>query len=269
MEARCPATGLMLPLAPSWIISEKYKVCAVLRRNDARQEYDIEIVTGADKEKFARAKKVTVENGRVVCPETDETFSITSIRGDRRVGGETVYGLRLWENDDLVPRPDDVFQERLYCVRWVETYWEENRQGELVEKTRRHYCSVDDDDLRREDRALALLKERFSEWQEKGFIPSRAIEHGYNTDQPIRERGWTHWHHLFNPRQLLMHGLVAETNSKYSKLKHQLSAGCLGIGRCADWNSKLCRWDKSPANEKIAQTFSNSLECGRNKENTP
>ena len=21
---------------------------------------------------------------------------------------------------------------------------------------------------------------------------------GYNTDQPIRERGWTHWHHLFN-----------------------------------------------------------------------
>jgi putative DNA methylase len=32
VEAICPATGLMLPLAPSWVISEKYKVCAVLNR---------------------------------------------------------------------------------------------------------------------------------------------------------------------------------------------------------------------------------------------
>ena len=32
------------------------------------------------------------------------------------------------------------------------------------------------------------------------------IEPGYNTDQPIRERGWTHWHHLLNPRQLLSLG---------------------------------------------------------------
>ncbi len=38
--------------------------------------------------------------------------------GDRRGGGEGQYGLRQWENDDLVPRPDDIFQERLYCVRW-------------------------------------------------------------------------------------------------------------------------------------------------------
>ena len=57
VEARCPASGLMLPLAPSWIISEKYRVCAVLKRNDARQGYDIEIVTNADKETFDKAKK--------------------------------------------------------------------------------------------------------------------------------------------------------------------------------------------------------------------
>jgi len=56
VEARCPATGLMLPLAPSWIISEKYKVCAVLRRNDARQRYDIEIVTGVDNETWLMSR---------------------------------------------------------------------------------------------------------------------------------------------------------------------------------------------------------------------
>jgi adenine-specific DNA methylase len=256
VEARCPATGLMLPLAPSWIISEKYRVCAVLRRNDARQGYDIEIVTGADKETFARAKKGTVQNGRMVCPETGETFSITSIRGDRRVDGETVYGLRLWENDDLVPRPDDVFQERLYCVRWVETYREENRQGKLVEKTRRHYCSVGDDDMRREDTVLALLKERFSEWQEKGFIPSRAIERGgVKTEEPIRTRGWTHWHHLFNPRQLLTNGLLFSVSPK-KNLNMQVTS-FLAIAKVADWNSKLCAWMQHATNQKGNQTFAN------------
>jgi putative DNA methylase len=232
VEARCPATGLMLPLAPSWIISEKYGVCAVLKRKDARQGYDIEIVTGADKETFARANTGTVQNGRMVCPETGETFSIASIRGDRRANGETAYGLRLWENDDLVPRPEDVFQERLYCVRWVET---------VGNKTRRHYCSADEDDMRREEKVLELLRERFSEWQAKGFIPSRAIERGYNTDQPIRERGWTHWHHLFNPRQLLVHGFLAKYGYRYDCTETKVGISLL-IGRFSDWNSKLCVW---------------------------
>ena len=43
---------------------------------------------------------------------------MAAIRGDRRDDGGRGYGLRLWEDDDLVPRADDVFQERLYCVRW-------------------------------------------------------------------------------------------------------------------------------------------------------
>jgi len=261
VEARCPATGLMLPLAPSWIISEKYRVCAVLKRNDARQGYDIEIVTRADNETFAKAKKGTVQNGRMVCPETGETFSITSIRGDRKVGGKSLYGLRLWENEDLVPRADDVFQEQIYCVRWVETYWEKNDRGEFVKKTRHHYCSADEDDLRREDKVLALLKDRFSEWQEKGFIPSREIENGYNTDQPIRERGWTHWHHLFTPRQLLYKGLLISESSRYCNVEISKISILLGIGSMANWESRLTSWDpwlsKSGGIGATHQTFYN------------
>jgi adenine-specific DNA methylase len=82
VKARCPATGLMLPLAPSWVISEKYNVCAVLKKNDAEKNYDMEIVTGADKDTMAKAKKGTVRNSRMVCPETGEEFSISGIRGD-------------------------------------------------------------------------------------------------------------------------------------------------------------------------------------------
>lgn len=241
VEVRCPATGLILPLAPSWVISEKYNVCAVLKRNDARQGYDIEIVTNADMGTMARAKQGTVQKGRMVCPETNESFSIASIRGDRRENGATTYGLRLWENDDLVPKPDDVFQERLYCVRWVETYWGENSKGEPVEKINRHYCSVGEDDLAREEKVLTLLRKRFTSWQAQGFIPSRVIESGAETSRLQRERGWTHWHHLFNPRQLLMHGLFEQNiliRNDYSKLF--VSTLGLSIATATDILARLC-----------------------------
>jgi len=252
VEVRCPATGLMLPLAPSWVISEKYNVCAVLKRNDAEKKYGIEIVTGADKETMAKAKKGTVRNSRLVCPETDEEFSISGIRGDRKIDGKTIYGLRLWENDDLVPRLDDVFQERLYCVRWVETYLEKNRQGKLVEKTRRHYCSVTEDDIKREKRVLKLLRERFGEWQEKGYIPCRKIERGgVKTEEPIRTRGWTHWHHLFNPRQLLINGVLA------SKFDMNLIFPLLDVGKLTNSNSRMTIWYSAAGKESISQTFSN------------
>ncbi|MDL2123228.1 MAG: DUF1156 domain-containing protein [Deltaproteobacteria bacterium] len=256
VKTRCPATGLMLPLAPSWIISEKYNVCAVLKKNDAEKKYDMEIVTGADKETMAKAKQGTVRNSRMVCPETGEEFSISGIRGDRNIDGKTIYGLRLWENDDFVPRPADVFQERLYCVRWVETYLEKNRQGNLVEKTRKHYCSVTEDDIKREKQVLKLLRERFAEWQEKGYIPSRKIERGgVKTEEPIRTRGWTHWHHLFNPRQLLVNGLLfskAHNAHIYEKV-----SSFLGVAKIVDWNSKLCAWMQHATNQKGNQTFVN------------
>jgi len=258
VEAVCPATGYLLPLAPSWIISEKNKVCAVLKPDPINKRYDIDIVGNVDQETFTKAKLGTVQNGRMVCPETGESFSIPEIRGDKRIDGKTVYGLRLWENADLVPRPDDTFQERLYCVRWVETYTDINAKGEVVEKTRRHYCKVAKEDLEREKRVIELLKERFSEWQEKGYIPSRKIERGGDkTEEPIRTRGWSHWHHLFTSRQLLITGSINKFANINFKLTEEKTAGLLGITRCADWSSRLSRWDSSPANEKGAPTFSN------------
>jgi len=67
----------------------------------------------------------TVKQSRLECPHCRASTPMAAIRGDRRGatdgtegGGGRGYGLRLWENEDIVPRPDDVFQERLYCVRW-------------------------------------------------------------------------------------------------------------------------------------------------------
>lgn len=237
IEAKSPATGYWVPLAPSWVISEKYGVIATLSPDYENKRYYIDIQEGVDSETLEKAKLGTIRDGRLICPETGEDFAISEIRGDRIIDGQSVYNLRLWENEDLVPRPDDVFQERLFCVRWSETYID--KKGK--ERSRRHFSSITEADLEREIKTLSLIKERFEEWQEKGFIPSKKIEHGNETTRLFRERGWTHWHHLFTPRQLLMHGLFLETFDRlYGNEPIYCTAACLSIGSAIDHLARLC-----------------------------
>ena len=191
-------------------------------------------VSAAELKLYKEKKWATVGDSRVTDPfDANRSWSIEALRGSE--------GLRRWTNEDVVPRSDDVFQERLYCIRWI------NAQGE------RRYCAPDASDLEREARVLELLRDRFKNWQREGFIPSKAIVSGYNTEQPIRERGWTHWHHLFTPRQLLMHGLIAS----FAHSKHRL---CLpDSGRLANADSRLTmwHWHSVGRGESISQTFSN------------
>lgn len=206
-ETRCPDCGWKVPLAPSWVIGEKTWTIAKLIRDMINQRFDIEIKSDVAEKEIQFAKSVgTVKNAALVCPNPGcgKSTPIAMIRGDRRSEGGKVYGLRLWENDDLTPRIDDVFQERLYCIRWTEKYLDQTGNNQI----HRYYRAPNEKDLQREQRVLFLLRERFHDWQEKGFLPVSCIEHGYNTDQLIRERGWTRWHHLFNPRQLLINGLI-------------------------------------------------------------
>ena len=249
VEAKSPATGLWVPLSGSWVISEKYKVCAVIKKNAAKGNYDIEVISGADAATMAKAKKGTLQGSRLVCPETDNSYSIADLRGDRRVNGETVFGLRMWENDDLVPRPDDVFQERLYCIRWA------------VPGADRVYLAPDAADLAREAKALALVKQHFADWQANGYIPSRPIPRGGDkTEEPIRTRGWTHWHQLFTPRQLFMLGAYAK-NAVLPEPKDALRVGvaAVSLGAAVNRLARICGIDphisKGPGS--TMQVFSN------------
>jgi adenine-specific DNA methylase len=239
-ETRCPECGWMVPLAPYWVIAEKNNTIARLIPDQKKKRFQIEIESNvsADDMKIAKSSGTTV-NANLMCPNPDcgQSTPITAIRGDRRTQNGTQYGLRLWENDDLVPRPDDVFQERLYCIRWVETC--EDDEGKP--QTRRYYAAPDENDLKREQRVLELLQERFAQWQDKGYIPSKKIEPGDKTDEPIRTRGWTHWHHLFNPRQLLVNSLFLY--KIYENHSDKINTwGLLLLGRIVNLNSRLCRW---------------------------
>ena len=303
-ETKCPECGWQVPLAPSWVIGEKTRAIARLVADPHRQRFDIEILTGVGAHEVTAVRRSgTVKISRLECPNPDCECStpMTAIRGDQRGDDRKGRGLRLWENEDLVPRADDVFQERLFCVRWRlprldELLWAEqnarhtsafakeeepnatnesaapipgwveldsaidalvglldaeerselaalrtrdwtaenravleaqvelnakkspqypkakldsarmrfNNLKEIIVQRDQHlerlrralppsvYRAAEDEDLKREKHALSLVRERFQEWQAKGYIPSRSIVQGYNTDQVVRERGWTH-----------------------------------------------------------------------------
>lgn len=227
LETRCPKTGWMVPMSPTWVISTTHRVAAVLIPDHAKKHYDIEVVTGADEATMLAASKGTARDGRLRHPMNPQPdgVSISVIRGDYRDASENRNRLRLWEKTDFRPRPNDIWQERLYAIQWItKASLDEKRQETF-------YASVTADDLAREGRVEQIVRENLAEWQSQGIVPDMPIARGEKTDEPIRTRGWTYWHHLFAPRQLL---LLA---TKYRRLS---AAQALALANDLNFNSKLC-----------------------------
>ncbi|MCS3953028.1 anti-phage-associated DUF1156 domain-containing protein [Salinibacter ruber] len=254
LETKCPECGVDVPMAPSWVIGKRTNTVAQLEMDEEKGRFDIHIEQGVSKSEIDAADDAgTVQNDRLQCPACGRATPMKMVRGDQRGQNGTANDLRMWTNDDVAPRPDDTFQERLYCVRWMETYTD----ADGSEKTRRHYRTVTDADRHREEKVLHLLENKFHEWQEKGYIPSRRIEPGNKTDEPIRTRGWTHWHHLFNPRQLLTLGTFNREIQAHSGPKVGRVASLLGLQTTADYNSKLSPWSATAGKELVNQVFQN------------
>lgn len=251
-ETICPECGCRVPLAPSWIIGRGTKTVAILKEN-ADKGFNIDIISNASKDEIKFAEELaTIQNGSLVCPHCKMSTPIPTLRKDRiREDGSTEYGLREWKKTEFIPAPDDVFQEILYCIRYEREYTDE--KGNL--KTERYYRAPTKKDLEREQKVISLLKERFVEWQRKGYIPNNRIEEGDETTRLIRERGWTYWHHLFNPRQLLNNGLLLTIIDHEARTAMEKVVGLLAFNKCCDRNSKLCRWDASRDNAQ--QTYYN------------
>lgn len=243
-EATCDACKYKVPLATSWIISGGVNAIAILKDNN-NKGYEIEIIEGATKEQMLKAKDyITVKKNKMCCPHCGMETPITSLRGDKKdKDGGNVSGLRKWGENEYISRKEDIFQERLYAIRYS------SANG-------RYYTSPSGNDLEREQKVKQLLSQRFLGWQEEGILPSEAIENGYNTDQPMRERGWQYWHQLFNPRQLLVLGLI---NSAVSEIedKSVRVALSLSLNKFTDWNSRLSIWNSGAGSECVQNTFSN------------
>ena len=246
VEVKPEGCDYYIPLAPSWVISEKYRIVATWKKvpDSDRLMPEVFEVTENELPKYKEGKGATAVDSRVVDPfDLNRTWAIEALRGPE--------GLRRWTNDDVVPRPDDVFQERLYCIRWSKTAII-NGRPKLV----RRYSAPDSVDLARETKVLQLLQKQFVEWQQEGHIPSKAIPgSGAETDRLFRERGWTHWHHLFTPRQLLVHGTISVICSTAYRSKNASATIILNIMKTSDNNSRLSKWN--PAKNEGNPTFVN------------
>lgn len=254
LEATCPECGWLVPLSPSWLIAPYHRVIAKLQPDESRKQFDIKIVTGATLDEVKAAdEKGTIKGIFLLCPnsECQKSSPIDMLRKKTFSEDKARQGLRLWENRDVVPRADDVFRERLYCIRWTEIVINQNGAKSRV----LYYCEPDEKDLTQEEKVLSLLSERFDTWQEKGYIPSRPIQDGEKTNEPIRTRGWTYWHHLFNPRQLLLCGLFNELSEQYDHKE----ASLLLVGKIANSNSRLSRWKPSQGDGigNVVEVYSN------------
>lgn len=238
--------GWRVPICPSWVIAPKTKTWVELVPIEKEKRFGFRVHNGG--EGFAKADDGTKQGADVVCPEP--LWEI--LKAKKKHAGtpraipynqliENAGGLRQWEKRDFQPRKSAILQERLYCIRWRLPDWNDERgrerKGELVYREPRTH------DLDVEDKVVRMLEKEFEAWQDAGWIPSWRIEPGTETTRLQREKGWTHWHHLFTPRQLLMNGYYSK---RIGERDPQVRAALLlNLGRLADTNGRLCRWKVS------------------------
>ncbi|WP_206812926.1 anti-phage-associated DUF1156 domain-containing protein [Paradesulfitobacterium ferrireducens] len=245
VEAKCPECGKRVPLAPSWVIGKGTKTVAKLVEND--KSFDIVVKMGATPAEMKEAENSgTVGNNGLKCPSCGKTTPISSLRRDRRgEGGNIIYGLRKWEKAEVDFREDDIYSERLYAIKY------EKADG------KRYYRHPNERDLQNEAKVKQIVADHIVSWQEQGLVPSMEIESGLETERLYKERGWTHWHHLFNARQLLSMAYLLKEIFTLSRSKRDKVAGILGVNRCVNYNSRLCRWLSNADTEHGKDTFYN------------
>jgi len=250
VEVRCLQSGWMVPLIPSLIISTSRKVIAKLVPDSTFQRYDIQVIAVKTDAELVAAEQGTVRTeGQGKDPYMvhfvdgiEYRTKISTLRGDyRKEDGTNANRLRMWEKQDCKPRSDDIFQERLYCIQWMRP----KPKGKGYEY---EFRSITSEDLKRERIVEKFIAEHLTDWQGKGWIPDMRIEPGEKTDEPIRTRGWTHWHHLFNPRQLLFAGLANQLSD--ARLK-------FGLTRSLNQSARLSRWDSAKGSDKVQGIFDN------------
>lgn len=253
VEAKCPECRKVVPLAPSWVIGKGTKTVVEWHEN-THGGFDPVVTMGVVAARMKAADEAGTATSRgMKCPHCHAVTPIAVLRKDRTdADGNTVYGLRKWGPGEFEPRPDDVYHERLYAIKYEHSELQPNGKT----KTTRYYQAPDERDLANERKVHDLVAANFADWQTKGLVPNMGIESGMETDRLSRERGWMYWHQLFNCRQLLTLKMFAEHYlMDGGSLKNVF--GALSVNRIADWNSKLCRWGTGQARESIAQTFYN------------
>lgn len=255
VEVTCPWTGWSVPLLPSRIVSVDEAAIAELVPVPSEKRYEVRIRTGVSPRELDAARAGTVvRDGKYgeahLLHHVDGVpykTNISTLRGDhQRADGTVGSRLRLWDKHDFMPRPEDLFQDRLYCIQWI-------RPNSAGKGSKSEYRSVSTSDVSRERIVEAYVAEHLAEWQGTGWVPDMQIKVGapprYQGLDLIRARGWTHWHHLFNPRQLLVNAALNGASNALLEL---------AVANVIQHNAKLSMWDCSGGGRAgVKNVFSN------------
>tara|TARA_R110002072_G_scaffold246432_1_gene405668 strand:+ start:4540 stop:7566 length:3027 start_codon:yes stop_codon:yes gene_type:complete len=252
LEVKCPETGWQVPLIPSLVVSKSRSVIATLVPDPESKRFAIDLSVGVTKDQLKEAEKGTVQEGSLVYELEGKIYRtpIKTLRGDYRAqDGLTKNKLRRWDKNDFMPHYDDIFQERIYAIQWI------TKDTVNLGRQESYFSAVSKDDLDREAKVEGIVRANLRVWQSEGIVPDMEIEPGAKTDEPIRTRGWSHWHHMFSPRQLLIASIVKKKILEFPEIVQP--ALNLSLAKMLDWSSKLCRYGTGAARESIAQTFYN------------
>ena len=138
---------------------------------------------------------------------------------------------------------DDVCQERLYCIRW------RRPDGTKV------YAAPNASDLKREAEVLRLLRSNADRWWRAGIIPEGATDPKVATRPRSRfALGAGRTGTIYSPRDNSRKRSTHRADDERSTGSIAVAA-MLAAGRVANWNSRLCGWDSSGANEGGTQVF--------------
>ncbi len=261
LEVLCPSSGWRVPVLPTRLLSKKSRAIVTIEADHTKKNYILRVKRNVSEKELTAASQGTITRnskfGEAYVTHTVDGVlhrnAISTIRSsaaaESNLSAPLNGAIRMWTKQEFVYRPGDVFAERLYAIQWTKEV-EDHRA--LTE-----FRSVSEDDLMRERLVEEYVARHIEEWRDAGWIPDFRIEPGapprYEGRSLIETRGWTHWHHLFSPRQLMYLGLCR----KGLQDRPHSAALAVYFARLADWSSKLCRYGTGAARESVAQTFYN------------
>jgi putative DNA methylase len=236
--------GWRIPIAPTWVVAPKLGAWIELVPDEGRKRFDFKVRFGGGG--FSDAAKGTKQDLEIVCPEV--LWKLLHRQGKTSNATRTIKlntlvanhgGLRKWEKTDIVPREGDFYGERIYCIRWLKPA-RRTKDGRKMGRDEFIYRDPSASDLKVEDQIRKRVQSKLFDWQKEGWVPDWRIQDGEKTWELIRTRGWTYWHHLFTPRQLLM---IGEYSRRIATLDPSIKpALILNLGQLANYNARLCRW---------------------------
>ena len=250
LETRCPQTGWLVPLSSSWVVSPRQNTVAKLIPDYEKKSFNIEITSGVTNEAVSKAKEGTLQDGSLVYEIDGKTYrtSIKTIRGDYKDQDVSNKNrLRRWGKLDFKPRKDDIFQERLYAIHWITR----ETLGQSRQET--FFTGVSIEDMVHVKQVEQIVADNIEQWQEDGLIPDMEIEPGDKTDEPIRTRGWTHWHHLFSARDLIKLALMR----KASTAPYLFPELCGTLDFCSKLSRWIVRFSSGGGSDFTSNVFSN------------